>query len=321
MMWTITFRMLSVLAFFAFVNISTVQSRSNGFNCLEQNHRGVKSCHGQCVRAWTSARGNEGSYFCANSVYDLEQVAQTLMPLLQKLQTTSEKVTLKVGIDLDGTIVRIDGTIDPSTIFNAMARKGISLDFKSNDRYDHVTFISKLYGFLSFNERALRKLSQVRLCSGRPQKCTVFDGSNPSTDIDGAYEAKLIENKKVTATFGDDITLETSVQGDYKNLLEKAKKNEIVDMEGTAIFKVDNSNLKIVIQGNTEKIPLSVWLETHSPSTDSIESELLDLENHLTGIAASVCIGTECFHAGACSTNLCNTKQNLLEITNSPGRV
>ena len=74
--------------------------------------------------------------------------------------------------------------------------------------------ISKLYGFLSFNERALRKLTQVRLCSGRPQKCTVFDGLDPSTatDIDSAFEAKLIENKKVTSTLGDDITLETSVQ-------------------------------------------------------------------------------------------------------------
>ena len=74
--------------------------------------------------------------------------------------------------------------------------------------------ISKLYGFLSFNERALRKLTQVRLCSGRPQKCTVFDGSNDRglTDIDSAYEAKLIENKKVTATLGDVLTLETSLQ-------------------------------------------------------------------------------------------------------------
>ena len=107
--------------------------------------------------------------------------------------------------------------------------------------------------------------------------------------------------------------------------MEKAKKNEIVDIEGTAIFKVDNSNLKIAYQGNTEKIPLSVWLDLQKPSSgaslDSIESELLDLENHLTGLAASVCIGTECFHAGACSTNLCNTKQNLIEIANSPVRV
>jgi hypothetical protein len=130
----------------------------------------------------------------------------------------------------------------------------------------------------------------------------------------------------VTATFGDDdITLEQTIQGDYKNLLKKAKKNEIVDMESTAIFKVDNSNLKITIQGNTEKIPLSFWLDFQKPSprssSHSIKSELLDLENHLTGLAASVCIGTECFHAGACSTNLCNTKQNLLEIANSPGRV
>ena len=96
--------------------------------------------------------------------------------------------------------------------------------------------------------------------------------------------------------------------------MEKAKKNEIVDMEATAVLKVDNSNLKIVIEGNTEKIPLSFWLDLYSLSTDSITSELMDLENHLNGIAASVCIGTECYHAGACSTNLCNSKQNMLEL-------
>ena len=95
--------------------------------------------------------------------------------------------------------------------------------------------------------------------------------------------------------------------------MEKAKKNEIVDIDGTSVYKVDNSKIKIVIQGNSEKIPLSVWLQLHlgNPS----ESELLELQKHLIGIAASVCIGTECYHAGACSTNLCNTKQNLIEIT------
>ena len=104
--------------------------------------------------------------------------------------------------------------------------------------------------------------------------------------------------------------------------MEKAKKNEIVDIDGTSVYKVDNSKIKIVIQGNSEKIPLSVWLQVHNPSTDSIESETYrNLQKHLIGIAASVCIGTECYHAGACSTNLCNTKQNLLEIANSPGRV
>ena len=81
--------------------------------------------------------------------------------------------------------------------------------------------IEKFYGLLSFNK--LTQLRQVRLCSGRPQKCTVFDGLDPSTatDIDSAFEAKLIENKKVTSTLGgycgychlvDDITWETSVQ-------------------------------------------------------------------------------------------------------------
>jgi hypothetical protein len=46
--------------------------------------------------------------------------------------------------------------------------------------------------------------------------------------------------------------------------LEKAKRNEIVDVESKMDFKVDNSKLTMVAQGNTEKIPLSVWLSTHS---------------------------------------------------------
>ena len=100
--------------------------------------------------------GYGGSYFCAKSLSDLEQATYTMMPLLQKLQTTSEKVTLKVGIDLDGTIVHIDGTIDPSTIFNAMARHGISLDFKSNDRFDHVSII--------FHKQFLSKLLKIKIC-------------------------------------------------------------------------------------------------------------------------------------------------------------
>ena len=53
MMWTITFRMLSLLASFAFVSISIVQSRSDGLNCLEQNYEGGKSCPGGiCARVW-----------------------------------------------------------------------------------------------------------------------------------------------------------------------------------------------------------------------------------------------------------------------------
>ena len=100
--------------------------------------------------------GNGGSYFCAKSLVDLKQVAHTMMPLYQKLQTTSEKVTLKGGIDLDGTIIRIDGTIDPNTIFNAMARNGISLDFKSNDRFDHVSII--------FHKQFLSKLLKIKIC-------------------------------------------------------------------------------------------------------------------------------------------------------------
>ena len=85
--------------------------------------------------------GNYGSYFCSKSLSDLKQVTYTMMPLLQRIQTTSEKVTLKVGIDLDGTIVRIDGTIYPSTIFDARTRNGIPLAFKAKDRFDDVSII------------------------------------------------------------------------------------------------------------------------------------------------------------------------------------
>ena len=89
----------------------------------------------------TTGGSNGGSYFCAKSIDDLTQAYPTMMPLLQRLQTTSEKATLKSVIDLDGIIVRISGTIDPRTISKAMVKNGISLDFKSNDRYDHVSII------------------------------------------------------------------------------------------------------------------------------------------------------------------------------------
>ena len=105
--------------------------------------------------------------------------------------------------------------------------------------------------------------------------------------------------------------------------MEKAKKNEIVDIDSTGVLKVDNSNIKIVIKGNTEKIPLSVWLQNYFPSKDSIKelsdlklSDLKDLLKDLN-IVGSICIGTECFHAGACSTNLCNTKENLLALNSA----
>ena len=69
-----------------------------------------------------------------------------------------------------------------------------------------MTLITKADGFLSFNGGDPKKLSQVRLCSG--PSCRVIDVN----DYKGELEANLIENKKVTATFGDAITLETSVQ-------------------------------------------------------------------------------------------------------------
>ena len=88
--------------------------------------------------------GNDESYFCAKSLDDLmayNGLGKIMWPLVQKIQNTSEKITLKVGIDLDGTVVRIDGTIHPRAILNAMSKKGISLDFKSNDRFDDVSII------------------------------------------------------------------------------------------------------------------------------------------------------------------------------------
>ena len=69
-----------------------------------------------------------------------------------------------------------------------------------------MTLITKADGFLSFNGGDPKKLSQVRLCSG--PSCRVLDINH----YKGEFEANLIENKKVTATFGDAITLETSVQ-------------------------------------------------------------------------------------------------------------
>jgi hypothetical protein len=54
-----------------------------------------------------------------------------------------------------------------------------------------------------------------------------------------------------------------SIQGDYKRLLEKAKRNETIEVEGTTEFTVDNNKARIVVQGNTEKIPLSAWLTSY----------------------------------------------------------
>ncbi len=78
--------------------------------------------------------------------------------------------------------------------------------------------IEKLNGFLSFKAPELKKLGQVRLCSGRPKKCTVHridfesDSDSDVDEFDREYRAKLSENKKVTATFGNALTLESSVQ-------------------------------------------------------------------------------------------------------------
>ena len=81
-----------------------------------------------------------------------------------------------------------------------------------------MTIIEKLNGFLSFKKSEIKKLGQVRLCSGRPQKCTVHridfesDSDSDVDEFDREYQAKLIGNKKVTATFGNALTFQSSVQ-------------------------------------------------------------------------------------------------------------
>ena len=84
-----------------------------------------------------------------------------------------------------------------------------------------MSFISKLHGFLSFNARDLEKLSVLRVCSGRPQQCTILDVLSP--DFEGEYVAMLIKNKKLTATLGDDITAEESlrVSKEFYRLVQK----------------------------------------------------------------------------------------------------
>ena len=110
--------------------------------------------------------GNDGSYFCAKSPSDYMPLYD-MMPLLQKIWNTSEKVTLKVGIDLDRTIVRIDGTIYPSTIRDtAMTRNGIPLDFKSSDRFDNVSIIFLVIfvsQFFTFHKLFLSQLLKIHI--------------------------------------------------------------------------------------------------------------------------------------------------------------
>ena len=71
-----------------------------------------------------------------------------------------------------------------------------------------------MYGPLPFNYADLRKLIPVQLCSG-PEKCRVVDSE--TTDFRDQYDAILINNKKVTGSFGDTrsfgdaITFETSI--------------------------------------------------------------------------------------------------------------
>jgi hypothetical protein len=71
--------------------------------------------------------------------------------------------------------------------------------------------VEKLSGLLSFNKKAYGDLTQIRLCSGRPQKCTVHNASY-TEEVNREYLAKIVENKKVTTTFGKALKFESSVQ-------------------------------------------------------------------------------------------------------------
>ena len=88
----------------------------------------------------------------------MEDLAGTMMPYLTYLMFKSQKVTLKGGIDLDGSIVRFDGTFDPNVFFNGILRNRISIDLRSNVKFDDVSMylifslISSFYSlFVTFN--------------------------------------------------------------------------------------------------------------------------------------------------------------------------
>ena len=73
---------------------------------------------------------------------------------------------------------------------------------------------TRMYGPLPFWDVDLEKLTEVQICSG-PEKCDLIDSE--TTDFRGQYDAILIEDKKVTGSFGDTkkygdaITFETSI--------------------------------------------------------------------------------------------------------------
>ena len=69
----------------------------------------------------------------------MEDLAGTMMPYLTYLMFKSQKVTLKGGIDLDGSIVRFDGTFDPNVFLNGILRNRISIDLRSNVKFDDVS--------------------------------------------------------------------------------------------------------------------------------------------------------------------------------------
>ena len=80
----------------------------------------------------------------------LEDLAATMMPYLTYLMFKSQKVTVKGGIDLDGSILRFDGTFDPNVFFNMILRNKISLDLRSNVKFDDVSMYLIVSLFSSF---------------------------------------------------------------------------------------------------------------------------------------------------------------------------
>ena len=100
----------------------------------------------------------------------LEDLARTMMPYVLYLKLKSNKVTLKGGIDLDGSIVRVNGTFDPDVFVRAIASNRISLDIRSNLKFDDVSMylIVSLFSsfhslFSTFNKQILSKSLKMNI--------------------------------------------------------------------------------------------------------------------------------------------------------------
>lgn len=329
-MVSINLKMSCTLMVFALFDMATVQSMSNGLSCHNTDRwngrKSTTACHdGKCIGVWST--GNSGSYFCAKSL-DKETLKrnpkvldafQQFAPFLNKLATGSRQVTVRSGFNFDGTTLQATGTVEPSTVLEIMTRQSFSFEFKSNDRIGDVKFKSNIYGTVNLQD--FQNFQNLQMCLGKAPNCKTLDDKD---EFGHEYWKELLENKKVTATIGNTITMETSFVGDLAAMLAKFEVNEkeIVDFESISTVKIGSSTLKLEYHGNTEKLPLSTiftyWQETNGQQIDSSENELL---KHFTDGAGTICIGRDCFNLGVCSENLCNSQQNLLEMSNSPKTV